>query len=122
MTRWRCLDRDRGTAVAQGAMRSLEKARSLDELVAQHLARSRMEAIRLQAFNFMLGEGRIALLFDGFDELALRVSYDRAAEARTGEALEIDVRGRHHPDLDGARRSLHRRARAPAGWMGRLLP
>ncbi|XXY13664.1 pentapeptide repeat-containing protein [Sorangium sp. So ce216] len=61
-------------------MRSLEKARSLDELVAQHLARSRMEAIRLQAFNFMLGEGRIALLFDGFDELALRVSYDRVAE------------------------------------------
>ncbi|WP_437923811.1 pentapeptide repeat-containing protein [Sorangium sp. So ce291] len=61
-------------------MRSLEKALSLDELVAQHLARSRMEAIRLQAFNFMLGEGRIALLFDGFDELALRVSYDRAAE------------------------------------------
>ncbi|MGK3960997.1 pentapeptide repeat-containing protein [Sorangium sp. So ce118] len=61
-------------------MRSLEKARSLDELVAQHLARLKMEAIRLQAFNFMLGEGRIALLFDGFDELALRVSYDRAAE------------------------------------------
>jgi uncharacterized protein YjbI with pentapeptide repeats len=61
-------------------MRSLEKARSLDELVAQHLARAKMEAIRLPAFNFMLAEGRIALLFDGFDELALRVNYDRAAE------------------------------------------
>jgi nucleoside phosphorylase len=61
-------------------MRSLEKARSLDELVAQHLARAKMDAIRLPAFNFMLAEGRIALLFDGFDELALRVNYDRAAE------------------------------------------
>jgi nucleoside phosphorylase len=61
-------------------MRSLEKARSLDELVAQHLARAKMDSIRLDAFNFMLAEGRIALLFDGFDELALRVSYDRSLE------------------------------------------
>ena len=27
-----------------------------------------------------LAEGRIALLFDGFDELALRLTYDRALE------------------------------------------
>jgi hypothetical protein len=34
----------------------------------------------LRAFRYMLAEGRIALLFDGFDELALRVSYERAVE------------------------------------------
>jgi WD40 repeat protein/3',5'-cyclic AMP phosphodiesterase CpdA len=61
-------------------MRALEKGRSLDELVAQHLARAGEEAIALRAFRYMLEEGRIALLFDGYDELALRVSYDRAVE------------------------------------------
>jgi hypothetical protein len=36
----------------------------------------------------MLTQGRIALLFDGFDELALRVSYDRAVEPfRAGVSL-----------------------------------
>src|SRR5262249_12042996 len=33
--------------------------------------------------RYLLREGRIALLFDGFDELAVRVSYDRAAEHLT---------------------------------------
>ena len=61
-------------------MRDLEKGRSLDELVAQHLARAGMERIDLKAFRYMLAQGRIVLLFDGFDELALRVSYDRAGE------------------------------------------
>ncbi len=61
-------------------MHALEKGRNLDELVAQHLARSGMERIDLKAFRYMLEQGRIALLFDGFDELALRVTYDRAAE------------------------------------------
>ncbi len=77
-------------------MRDLEKGRTLDELVAQHLARSGMERIDLKAFRYMLKEGRIALLFDGFDELALRVTYDRAAEhfatlaeAASGEAKVV---------------------------------
>ena len=61
-------------------MRDLEKGRSLDELVAQHFARHGMERIDLKAFRFMLHAGRIVLLFDGFDELALRVSYDRATD------------------------------------------
>ncbi|MCP4592574.1 MAG: NACHT domain-containing protein, partial [bacterium] len=61
-------------------MRDLEKGRSLDELIAQHLARAGMERIDLQAFRYMLEQGRIALLFDGFDELLVRVSYDRVGE------------------------------------------
>ena len=61
-------------------MRALEKAPKLDALVSQHLAMAGMERIDLPAFRYMLSEGRIVLLFDGFDELALRVSYERAAE------------------------------------------
>ena len=61
-------------------LRDLEKGRSLDELVAQHFARTGIERLNFKAFRYMLREGRIVLLFDGFDELALRVTYERAAE------------------------------------------
>lgn len=61
-------------------LRALEKARTVEELVAQHLAAAGMDRIDLPAFRYMLRTGRIALLFDGFDELALRVSYERAAD------------------------------------------
>src|SRR4029453_3656789 len=50
----------------------------------------------LKAFRYMLEQGRIALLFDGFDELALRVTYSRAAdhlrtliEAASGDARVV---------------------------------
>ncbi|WP_437499304.1 pentapeptide repeat-containing protein [Sorangium sp. So ce1099] len=112
-------------------MRSLEKARSLNELVAQHFARSRMEAIRLPAFNFMLGEGRIALLFDGFDELALRVSYDRAAEhfdtliqAAQGNAkVVVTSRSQHFLSDRQVRMALAERAALIQGHrLTKLLP
>lgn len=61
-------------------MRTLEKARTLDELIVQHLARHNIESFDLPAFRYMLEEGRIALLFDGFDELIARVTYPRAAD------------------------------------------
>jgi hypothetical protein len=61
-------------------MRALEKGRTLDQLLAQHLAAVGEERFDLKALHYMLAEGRIALLFDGFDELALRVSYQRATE------------------------------------------
>lgn len=61
-------------------MQALEKARTLDVLVAQHLADSGMDRIDLEAFRYMLREGRLVLLFDGYDELALRVTFDRAAD------------------------------------------
>ncbi|HVG64027.1 MAG TPA: pentapeptide repeat-containing protein, partial [Hyalangium sp.] len=59
---------------------ALEKASKLDALIAHHFALAGVEQIDLKAFKYMLSEGRIVLLFDGFDELALRISYDRAAE------------------------------------------
>ena len=60
-------------------MRALEKAQELNSLVSQHLANAGMERFDRPAFHYMLSHGRIVLLFDGFDELALRVSYERAA-------------------------------------------
>ena len=61
-------------------MRDLEKGRSLKALVAQHFADAGMDRFDFSAFRYMLEEGRIVLLFDGFDELAMRVSYDSAAD------------------------------------------
>lgn len=82
-------------------MRDLEKGRSLDELLAQHMARSGEDPFRGAAFRYLLREGRIALLFDGFDELALRTSYDRVPqhfatlrEAASGSA-KVVVTSRH---------------------------
>ncbi|WP_129347893.1 NACHT domain-containing protein [Sorangium cellulosum] len=82
-------------------MRALEKARDLSALVAQHLALAGLGKIDLPAFRHMLSEGRIALLFDGFDELAFRVTYDRAVEhfdtllqAAQGKAAKVVVTSR----------------------------
>ncbi|HEX6899517.1 MAG TPA: pentapeptide repeat-containing protein [Thermoanaerobaculia bacterium] len=84
-------------------MRSLEKGRSLDALVAQHFASEQMNDFSVAKFRHMLEEGRIALLFDGFDELALRVTYERAAEhfdtlveAAKGAAKVIVTSRRQH--------------------------
>ena len=61
-------------------LRDLEKVHKLDELVASQLAKGGERRIDLAMFDYLLREGRIALLFDGFDELAVRVTYERAAE------------------------------------------
>ncbi|MGH3388138.1 MAG: TIR domain-containing protein [Actinomadura sp.] len=61
-------------------LRALDKAHSVDGLVAAHLANHGEDLIDLKAFHYMLRQGRIVLFFDGFDELASRVTYDRAAD------------------------------------------
>ncbi|WP_460367490.1 NACHT and WD40 repeat domain-containing protein, partial [Actinocorallia lasiicapitis] len=61
-------------------LRALDKAHSVDGLVAAHLANHGKELSDLKAFHYMLREGRIVLLFDGFDELVARVTYDRAIQ------------------------------------------
>src|SRR4029079_5617419 len=62
-------------------LRRLEKSRSLEELLGQHFIPERgMRRFDHDAFRYMLEEGRVALLFDGFDELALRVTYAAATE------------------------------------------
>ncbi|MFC5723998.1 TIR domain-containing protein [Streptomyces gamaensis] len=59
---------------------TLDKAHTLDGLVAAYLAGHGVDSIDLRAFRYMLRQGRIVLLFDGFDELVNQVSYDRAAD------------------------------------------
>ncbi len=61
-------------------LRALDKAHSVDGLVAAHLANQGEDLIDLKAFRYMLRQGRIVLLFDGFDELVTRVTYEGAAD------------------------------------------
>ncbi|AUX42955.1 hypothetical protein SOCE26_043950 [Sorangium cellulosum] len=113
-------------------MRALEKARDLNALVAQHLALAGMGKIDLPAFRHMLAEGRIALLFDGFDELAFRVTYDRAVEhfdtliqAAQGKAAKVVVtsRSQHFISEQQVRSALAEKAALLPGYrLARLLP
>ncbi|WP_051866134.1 TIR domain-containing protein [Streptomyces griseus] len=61
-------------------LHALDRAYSFEGLVAAHLAAHGVDNIDLRAFRYMLQQGRIVLLFDGFDELVNQVTYDRAAE------------------------------------------
>ncbi len=84
-------------------LRALDKAHSVDGLVAAHLANHGLDRIDLKAFRYMVNEGRIVLLFDGFDELVTRVTYDRAADhletllqAARGDAKIVVASRTHH--------------------------
>jgi nucleoside phosphorylase len=105
-------------------MRTLEKAQELDSLVVQHMASAGMDRIDLPAFHHMLAHGRIALLFDGFDELALRVSYERAVEhfstllqALQGEAkIVITSRTQHFYSDQQMKSSLGEQSSSQRGY------
>jgi WD40 repeat protein/3',5'-cyclic AMP phosphodiesterase CpdA len=83
-------------------MRALEKSRTLDELLSQHFGRLGMD-FSPRKFRYMLEQGRVALLVDGFDELAVRVTYPQAAhhfdtllEAAAGAAKVVVTSRRQH--------------------------
>ena len=61
-------------------LRHLDKAQGIDQLVAAHLLDAGVGTFDQAKFRYMLRQGRIVLLFDGFDELALRITYERATE------------------------------------------
>jgi hypothetical protein len=61
-------------------LRALEKGPTLDDLLAQHLVRQDVTDVSKEKLRYMIESGRVALLFDGFDELELRVGYDSAAD------------------------------------------
>ncbi|HUN36123.1 MAG TPA: pentapeptide repeat-containing protein [Trebonia sp.] len=61
-------------------LRKLEKAPTLIELLAQHVTRNGVKDFNPDKLRYMIESGRVALLFDGFDELELRVGYDNAAD------------------------------------------
>ncbi len=99
-------------------MRNLEKGRTLDQLIAQHFATFGEDAYSRKAFRYMLEHGRIVLLFDGFDELALRVSYERVVEhfdtlleAAVGDAkVVVTSRTQHFVSDHQIRTAIGRRA------------
>ncbi len=113
-------------------MRALEKARTLDALLAQHFAAAGVEPIDIPALRYLIEEARMALLFDGFDELAFRVSYDRAVEhldtlieAASGRAAKVVVtsRSQHFLSEQQVKTALAERAeRVPGYRLARLLP
>ena len=108
----------------------LQKTRSLDELIAQHLARYQV-SWAWDSFHYMRRRGLIALLFDGFDELALRVTYDRAVDqlevllAAISEQARVVItsRSQHFRSREQVRQKLLERVeRHGALRLGELLP
>lgn len=83
-------------------MKKLEKLHSLDEIMSQHLIKS-LGRFDRHTFKHMLKEGYIALLFDGFDELSSRMTYDKVLahfdmilEAAVGKAkVVVSTRSQH---------------------------
>jgi chromosomal replication initiation ATPase DnaA len=111
-------------------MRDLQKSRTLDELVAQHMA-TREDPFHLRSFRYLLRQGRIVLLFDGFDELALRTDYDRVVahfetlqEAAGGAATVVATSRHQYFATDHAvRKALGTRVEAlPGSRIIRLFP
>ncbi|WP_250279738.1 pentapeptide repeat-containing protein [Frankia sp. Cppng1_Ct_nod] len=92
------------------------KAHSVDELVAAHFMATGEETFDRAKFGYLLRSGRVVLLFDGFDELALRVSYERAADhlhtllsAVDGNAkIVVSSRSQHFLNDDQVRTALGR--------------
>jgi len=60
-------------------LRTLEKGPTLNDLLGQHLIRQGIEDFNPRKLRYMVNSGRVALLFDGLDELELRVGYETAA-------------------------------------------
>ncbi len=73
---------------------ALEKSFDLDRLVAQHLVDAGVRQPDLDAFRYMVREGRIALIFDSFGELAARITYARATAYLDGLLAILDGTGK----------------------------
>ncbi|WP_433300247.1 pentapeptide repeat-containing protein [Actinoplanes sp. CA-030573] len=71
-------------------LRMLDKAQTLEAHVAAHLANLHDE-FDMRALRYMMREGRLVLIFDGFDELVFRATY-----ARAGDHLQTLISGVTH--------------------------
>ena len=90
-------------------LRDLEKHHSVVEMVSQTVTPSGV-SFQLERFRQMFAMGRIVLLVDGYDELAVRVGYDRAADQLTTFTQAIEGRAK----ILLTTRSSHFRARDQA--------
>jgi formylglycine-generating enzyme required for sulfatase activity len=97
-------------------MRALEKTNTIEQLIGSHLSRQR-HPHDPEKLSYMRKEGQVVLLFDGFDELALRVDYPRAVEhfgtlleAAAGPCAKVVVSSRTEHFLTDAdiKRELYR--------------
>lgn len=99
-------------------LRRLNRQDSLHGLLATHLAQEEQKDFALGELEYMIREGRVALLFDGYDELELRVGYEGAAEhfeticaAAGGNArVVVTSRTQHFKSDDQVLQQLGRRA------------
>ena len=87
-------------------LRNRSKAGSLNMLLAGHLAGAGMSVIDIPALTYLREIGRVVLLFDDFDKLALQVGSDAAAH--------------HLATVMGSR--CRRPAAGVAGVHGQMLP
>jgi len=62
------------------SLRMFEKSHTLDTVLAMHLQEAGEDGVPVRAVRRMLERGQLLLIFDGFDELAVRLTYDGAAE------------------------------------------
>ena len=107
-------------------LRKLEKRSTLDELIAAHIAQAQMNDVTVATLRFMLADGQIALLFDGFDEYVQRVTYEHAAEhlstllegAQDKAKIVITSRTQHFETEQQVREAL---ALRPGGMRGYQL-
>lgn len=76
----RLAEHDAGVTPLLIELGALEKAPSLDEILAQHLVRGGVEVLDIPALRAMVATGRLVLLFDGFDELSTRVGYENSLD------------------------------------------
>jgi nucleoside phosphorylase len=105
-------------------MSTLEKQPTLRGLLGSHFANADVGRIDLDAFQYLLAEGRIALLFDGFDELALRLTYDRVLEhfetvvaaAKGNAKVVVTSRTQHFLNDQQVRRALAEKAEHVPGY------
>ncbi len=100
-------------------------------MLAQHFALTGKTAFDVRVVRYLLREGLLALLFDGFDELAPRVTYDLAAEhletlleAAEGKAKVIVTSRTNHflSDKDVEMALARRVDRVANRQMFKLLP
>jgi WD40 repeat protein/transcriptional regulator with XRE-family HTH domain len=61
-------------------LRALDKSNTVEAHIAAHLTMHGHEEFDLRVLRYLLHIGRLVLIFDGFDELVARATYDRAAE------------------------------------------
>ncbi|WP_155373679.1 trypsin-like peptidase domain-containing protein [Catellatospora vulcania] len=72
-------------------LRHLEKEPTLDQLLVAHLVGANVARIDVDKLHSMVSTGRLALLFDGFDELVVRTNYTQAADYLKTLLQPLDV-------------------------------